>query len=120
MEYRFYNKALELVDVVDTVRDFFERNGFQASLIKDNDFSYIIVSKNLQDNLFPRIVVKVCKENDFLSVRFLNSDRLNSKMFLSSIFGFFGGNLFLLNKSVVKEKIERLEEAFWKYIESNL
>jgi len=119
MEYRIYNNALELVKVVETVRDFFEKNGFQVSVISDNAFSHTIVSKSLQDVLLPKIVVNVCRKNDFLSVSFLNSDDLHSKMFLSSIFGLFGGNLFLLKKSAVKEKIERLEEAFWKYLEIN-
>lgn len=119
MEYRFYNNALELVKIVETVRDFFEKNGFQVSVISNNALSYTIVSKNLQDNLFPKIVVKVRKENDFLSVNFLNSDELHSRMFLSSIFGLFGGNFFLLKESRVKEKIEKLEETFWKYLGIN-
>jgi len=120
MEYRFYNENLRIGKVVELVRDFFEKNGFKVSVNREDASSFTIVSKNPYDSLFPRIIVKVCSKKDFLSVNFLESDELHSKMFLSLIFSFFGGNFFLLKDSKIKEKIDRLEEGFWKYLEPHL
>ncbi|MHA1685418.1 MAG: hypothetical protein ACTSYD_03295 [Candidatus Heimdallarchaeaceae archaeon] len=120
MEYRFYKNARKISEVIELVVDFFEKNDFQVSVSCDNASSFTIVSKNLRDSSFPKIVVKVCSKKDFLSVNLLNGDHLRSKVLLSSIFGLFGGNFFLLRNSEIKEKIDKLEESFWKYLELNL
>lgn len=120
MEYRFNNRNLKIGKVVELIVDFFEKSGFKVSVKSDDASSFTIASRNLRDSSFPIIVVKVCNKSDYLSVDFLESDNLRSKIFLNSVFSLFGGNLFLLKNSKVKEKVDKLEESFWKYLEIHL
>jgi hypothetical protein len=119
MEYRFYDKNHLLIKAVELIRDFFEKNGFKVKVDGEGD-SFTILSNNPQDPAFPRITVKVCCKQNFLSVHFLESDSLHSKMFVSSIFSLFGGSLFLSKDSKIRDKVDKLEEQFWKHIEVNL
>ena len=120
MEYRFYDKKISAPKVVDLIRSFFEVKNFEVSVEKEKPENFLIIAKNSVDNAIPKITVKVYFNGEFLSVNFLNSESLRSNLFLSSIFGVFGGNIFFLKQSKVKEKIDRLEEDFWKFIDCNL
>lgn len=108
-----------IAKAVELVRNFFVKNGFNVK-VDGQGSAFTIFSKNFNDPTFPRITVKVFCEQNFLSMHFMESDSLHSKIFVSSIFGLFGGNLFLSKDTKMKEKIDKLEEQFWKYIELNL
>jgi hypothetical protein len=120
MEYRFYDKGISAHKVVNLIRSFFEAKSFDVSIEKEAPENFLVMAKNVSDKTLPKIAVKVYFNGEFLSVNFLNSHNLRSNLFLSSIFGAFGGNIFFLKQSKVKERIDRLEEDFWKFIDCNL
>jgi len=119
MEYRFYNKP-KIDNVISVITEFFEGNGFEVTIKMENPSLFVVYSRSLADKELPKIVIKVYSSEEYLSVNFLNSQKLRSNEILSSVFNLFGGGIFFLKSSKIREKIDRLEEAFWKFLESGV
>jgi len=119
MEYRFYNKGIDVEKAIQLIKEFFEKRNFRVSISREKNSEATIVSKSPDDPLLPTIVIKVSLSSDFLSINFLTSDKLRDNLFWASITSIFGGGIFLLRMEKVKKKIDELERDFWKFIDSN-
>lgn len=107
----------------NSIVDFFERKGFKASMKKIGDNEYLIVAKP-RTGKPPLANVKVIISGDpnNLAIKFLRGPhaRQSTRTLVNYASFLLGFGYFALKNLKLQEELDRLEDEFWRFIESEI
>lgn len=120
MKSRYKGKNVDLSLLSERMVQFFNEREFTTSLRKEGEKHVIIATPKFFHRIAENITVEVAGRADDFTVIFDAGSHSRAYVILGNILTLLGGGFFVLKGIKSLEEIEKLERAFWVYVDETI
>jgi hypothetical protein len=118
LEYRWRKTKLDLENVIDGAQQFLRGRGFIVRREEEKSSVRLVAARRKEKYEVGLVQILISQSKEELSIKFEAGDRMKPLLKFSSVFSLWGGGSIILKELKITEQYERLEEEFWREMET--
>lgn len=120
MKSRYRGKNVNLPLLSERIVHFFDERKFTTSLRKEGEKHVIIATPQFYHKIAENVTVEVVGGADDFTVIFDGGSHSRAYVRLGNVLALLGGGFYVLKGMKSLEEIEKLERAFWVYVDKTV